>query len=164
MKQPIEPSKPFAPSKPQPPPKQITKFSSLGKKEIIVDGIASIKSFIEDLVGDMSKVDLDKTNISFSIESRKWYYDEHINELSASISSNDLIDDPDYEKKYKAHLEALDAYTLKYAAYKEKLKEYESKYAQYEIDRDKWNLINAQHQIEVLKNQIAILEKKNASN
>lgn len=159
MKRPVEPKKPWPPSKPLPPDKQITQGTSQGSIKIDTDYSQSVKSFIESIIDNTSNVqNLDDLSISFSIDTETWYYDEVITSLTASITSHQMIDNPNYEIEYQTYLNKLKYYNQQMKKHKEDMKAWRIKFAKYEIDRDKYELKRQ-------KKKLARLEaKKSKSN
>lgn len=143
MKYPKIPTKPYAPWKPQPPAKQIEKKAPLGTLTSQEDSEFTIESLTQHIKEKFPAADVFKLKFHLEISREHGYYDEVYTHLNIHFSTVEMVDDPDYDRKYQNYKKALEKYGHDYHVYKEALKQYHIDEKQYKKDIEQWQLEQA---------------------
>lgn len=148
MKYPKIPTRPYAPYKPVEPPKQIEKRTSLGTLLSQEDHEFTLESLAEHIRTNLPSADPTKVKFSLEIAKDYGYYDEVYTHLNINCYNVEMVDDPDYDRKFSFYEKALEKYKHDYAVYTEAMKKYKIAEKQYKKDLELWQVEHARAIIE----------------
>lgn len=143
MKYPKIPTKPWAPWKPQAPAKQIEKKTPLGTLTSQEDSEFTLESLAEHIKQNFPTADITKVKFHLEVSKEHGYYDEVYTHLNIHFFTIEIIDDPDYDRKFDNYKKALDKYHHDYHVYQQGMKQYKIDEKQYKKDAELWQLEHA---------------------